>query len=264
MPPNVESFSHFTNWSHPTLASTNIHHQTRNPLKSVSFARSNRKEDKEISPFFLRKQPLIPELPPRQRTGTRASQRLHVLSFMTDELETMLHIKEKGSHSPISNTNKWGINRGKSQQTNFNMLHIFRSGLDWNCMNQVRTKQNRGRISVGNRASDVWIQLHRDMLSCLERLKKFFLTSSRQSIPTQFNLWCNCPHVSRSSHVGNEICNYKLDKECSLTSESYWHLLATLRDISMLQKAVDCAEDYTLQFCWKYAPYHFKINVEQL
>lgn len=39
-------------------------------------------------------------------------------------------------------------------------------------MNQARIKQNRGCISVGNAASDVRIQLHRNMFSSLERLKK--------------------------------------------------------------------------------------------
>jgi hypothetical protein len=93
-------------------------------------------------------------------------------SFMTDELETRLHIKEKRLHPHISNTHKWCVNRDEPRQTNFNTLHIFRSGFDWNRMNQARIKQKCVCISVGKQASDVWIQLHRDMLSSLERLKK--------------------------------------------------------------------------------------------
>lgn len=86
-------------------------------------------------------------------------------SFMTVELETMLHIKEKRLNPHISN-------RHKLRHTNFNMLQIFRIGLDWKRMNQARIKQNPGCISVGNPASNIRIQLHRDMFSSLERLKK--------------------------------------------------------------------------------------------
>jgi hypothetical protein len=92
------------------------------------------------------------------------------------------------------------------------------------------------------------------------KVKEVIFTSPRRSIRPQFKLWCNCPHVSRTSHDVNEICNYKLYKECSLMSESYWRLLATLWH----KAARTCLEDWIPQFCWKYASYNFKINVMKL
>jgi hypothetical protein len=119
----------------------------------------------------------------------------NVLSFMTDELETTLYIKEKRLHPHISSRRKWGVNRDEPRQTNFNTLHIFRSGLYWNSMNQARIKQSRGCISIGNQASDIRIQLHNDMFS-LESLNKlsslppdnWFLHNSKSDVTVRMLL----------------------------------------------------------------------------
>jgi hypothetical protein len=58
---------------------------------------------------------------------------------------------------------------------------------------------------------DVRIQLHYDRLTLRKRLKKVSSLPAGDRFLRRLNFEVTIPHVSRSLHVGNEICNYKLD-----------------------------------------------------
>jgi hypothetical protein len=153
------------------------------------------------------------------------------------------------------------INRGKPRPTNFYVTRIQKRIWTEVTWTRFTISGTVAGFLFGNKASDVWIQFQHDMSG---KVKEVCSASSRRSIPQQFQLWRNCPHVSLSSHAGNEICNYKLDKERSLMSESYRRLLTTLHDKCVVHKVFNCSEERMLQFCWNYVSYHIKINVEQL
>jgi hypothetical protein len=80
-PQNGESVNHITNCSHQTLNSRNVSslnlqsHEECLIRSSLQKKKQTQKENLP-PPFFKMNPPLIPELPPRQRKGTRATDRL--------------------------------------------------------------------------------------------------------------------------------------------------------------------------------------------